>query len=358
MRGETQGQRHDHLSVEKLTLGTMLFAVLIFIASAYPFVLPYVYMVFFLVAMPMRVYDFMVRQPENCMFLLDFCYWVNALCFGFLLLPPSWQNESVEASLYALADGPVSFALIAWQNAWVMSSQEHTISVLIHLLPGLAMFSHRHMPRLSSWSQIETCAPLFQHSKTVLQFPACVSSMHVSPESSQLVHWDILLVSLIGMPLVFYLIWQAIYWILVQVLLEGYIRRNHLDTSFKCLARRGRRKNSMLSRLILSGSANAQIVKFGIFQTLFTLGTLFLFIPTYFSWHLAFLYQAVKFMIPTYFGARHMCTRLIDKAISEGIRARIALSLFSFSGSVENESSHDTAEVCQPAKKPHGKKQI
>ena len=37
------------------------------------------------------------------------------------------------------------------------------------------------------------------------------------------------------MPLVFYLIWQAIYWILVQVLLEGYIRRNHLDTSFKSI---------------------------------------------------------------------------------------------------------------------------
>ena len=351
------GQRHDHLSVEKLTLGTMLYAVLIFVASAYPFVLPYVYIVFFLVAMPMRVYDFLVKQPENSMFLFDFCYWVNALCFLFLLSPPSWQYGRIEAALYALADGPVSFALIAWQNAWVMSSQEHTISVLIHLLPGLAMFSHRHMPRLSSWSQIETCAPLFQHAKTALQFPACVSMQ--APESSQMLHnpGNTILVSLIGLPLVFYLIWQTIYWFVVQVLLKSYIQKNHLDTSFKCLARRERRKNSIWSRLVLSGSTNAQILKFGIFQTLFTLGTLILFIPTYFSWHVAFLYQTAKFLIPTYFGARHMCTRLIDKAISEGIRARMALSLFSFSGSAEKESSHDTTEVCQPVKTSVGRKE-
>lgn len=341
--------RGTMLSVEKLTLGTMLYAVLIFVAAAYPFVLPYVYILFFLIAMPIRVYDFVVTQPENCMFLLDFCYWVNALCFVFLLLPPSWQHGRLEAALYALADGPVSCALLAWQNAWVMSSQEHTISVLIHLLPGLAMFSHRHMPRLSNWGQIESCAPLLQHSKTALQFPACVSLQ--APESSHIQHTgDTVLVSLLGMPLAFYLIWQAFYWFVVEVLFREYIRRNHLDTSFKCLARRERRKNSILSRWILSGSTNAQILKFGLFQTLFTLGTLILCIPTYFSWHVAFIYQTAKFMIPTYFGAKHMCTRLIDKAISEGIRARISLSLFSFSGSApENgESSHDTTEVCQP----------
>lgn len=352
-RGEVFPRHHQHLSVSSLTVGTMLYAVLIFVAAAYPFVLPYVYILFFVVAMPMRLYDFLVKQPENCMFLLDFCYWVNAMCFVFLMLPESWQDGNIESTLYALADGPVSFALLAWQNAWVMSSQEHTISVLIHLLPGLAMFAHRHMPRLSHWGQLEDCAPLLQHSKTALEFPACVSMQaRLMPQHVHAVagNWvSMTCIWLIGMPLLFYSIWQCVYWILVQVVLRRYIQRNHLDTSFKCLARRERRKQSIWSRMIFAGSTRDQIVKFGVFQMLFTLVTLLLFIPTYFSWHVAFLYQTAKFMIPTYFGARHMCTRLIDTAVREGVRARLALSFFSFSGSVEKDtSSYDTTEVCQP----------
>ena len=55
------------------------------------------------------------------------------------------QDARVLAMLYSLADGPLAAALIAWQCSWVFSSPSHSISVLLHLLPGLALFVYRHM---------------------------------------------------------------------------------------------------------------------------------------------------------------------------------------------------------------------
>ncbi len=50
-----------------------------------------------------------------------------------------------KAMLYSLADGPLAAALIAWQCSWVFSSPSHSISVLLHLLPGLALFVCRYV---------------------------------------------------------------------------------------------------------------------------------------------------------------------------------------------------------------------
>eukprot|EP00889_Picochlorum_renovo_P001458 jgi/Picre1/28488/NNA_003892.t1 len=284
-----------------MTTGNIVFAVLIFLAAAYPFILPYVYLIFSCVALPIRVYDFAFTQSgKNVFFLLDFCYWVNTACIVFLILPPAYRDPHIEASLYALADGPVSFALLAWQCAWVMSSQEHTISVLIHLLPGLAMYAHHHLPRLSSWSQIAYCAPLLKSPATALQFTACVSLE--APEAAQVTMTQTLDID--------------------NVVYRRYIKTNNLDTSFKCLARRAVRSNSVLADICLQGSTNRQICMFGFMQLIFTMMTLVFFVPTYYSWHAALLLQVFKFFLPMYYGARHFCNRLIQAAISEGIRVR------------------------------------
>lgn len=347
-----------------MTTGNIVFAVLIFLAAAYPFILPYVYLIFSCVALPMRIYDFAFTQSgKNVFFLLDFCYWVNTACIVFLILPPAYRDPHIEASLYALADGPVSFALIAWQCAWVMSSQEHTISVLIHLLPGLAMYAHHHLPRLSSWSQIAYCAPLLKSPATALQFTACVSLE--APQAAQVTmtkHWiSTTCIWLFAVPLVFYMVWQVSYWFFVQVVYRRYIKTNNLDTSFKCLARRAVRSNSVLADICLQGSTNRQICMFGFMQLIFTMMTLVFFVPTYYSWHAALLLQVFKFFLPMYYGARHFCNRLIQAAISEGIRVRrvearqrrkmglehhegFSESLFSGGG------SETTDEVCQPVK--------
>lgn len=348
----------SELKPKSMASGSFMFALLIFLAAAYPFILPYVYLVFGAIAIPLRIYDFLISSPYNAFFLLDFCYFVNISTFVFLALPPAYRDPRAEAALYALADGPVAFGMLAWECAWVLSSKEHTISVLIHLLPGLGMYAHHHLPRLSSWRQLAACLPLLKSPGTALHFTSCVSLE--APLSAALArHWvSTTLIWLLAAPMAFYVTWQMLYWLIVQVCCRKYIKRKNLDTSFKCLARRAIRSDSKLADLVLQGSPQRQVFMFGFLQLLFTIGTLLVFIPTYFSWHIALLWQVVKFLVPQYYGARHFCHRLIASAISEGIRNKRkearrekrgddALSLSIFSG-----GSESTEEVCQPLLSP------
>lgn len=58
-------------------------------------------------------------------FLIDFCYFVNLATVVYLLWFPN--DARVEALVYALADGPVAGALVAWQCPWLFGSAEHTV---------------------------------------------------------------------------------------------------------------------------------------------------------------------------------------------------------------------------------------
>ncbi len=51
--------------------------------------------------------------------------WVNLATVALLLFAPG--NLQLEAAVYALADGPLAAALIAWQSAWVFGSPSHVI---------------------------------------------------------------------------------------------------------------------------------------------------------------------------------------------------------------------------------------
>ncbi len=51
--------------------------------------------------------------------------WGNLATVAYLVFTP--YNAKLEAMVYALADGPLAAALIAWQSAWVFGSTEHSI---------------------------------------------------------------------------------------------------------------------------------------------------------------------------------------------------------------------------------------
>lgn len=51
--------------------------------------------------------------------------WGNLAAVAYLILAP--YNARIGAMVYALADGPLAAALIAWQSAWVFGSTEHSI---------------------------------------------------------------------------------------------------------------------------------------------------------------------------------------------------------------------------------------
>jgi hypothetical protein len=75
------------------------------------------------------------------LFLIDFCYFVNFLCFAHLFVLP--RSSALFTMAFACANGPVAFAIIAWRNSLVFHELEKVTSVFIHFLPALLMFSQR-----------------------------------------------------------------------------------------------------------------------------------------------------------------------------------------------------------------------
>lgn len=57
-------------------------------------------------------------------YLIDFCYFVNVAAVVYLLWFPN--HPGFEALVYAMSDGPLAGALVAWQCPWVFGSAEHT----------------------------------------------------------------------------------------------------------------------------------------------------------------------------------------------------------------------------------------
>ena len=55
--------------------------------------------------------------------------WGNLATVAYLVFTP--YNARIGALVYALADGPLAAALIAWQSAWVFGSTEHSIRCLM-----------------------------------------------------------------------------------------------------------------------------------------------------------------------------------------------------------------------------------
>ncbi|GFR48508.1 hypothetical protein Agub_g10172 [Astrephomene gubernaculifera] len=123
------------------TGGAVFLCLLNFILGFAPALCPLLYLLFAAVCLPYRVVNFTKRKWT--FFLVDFCYFANIACCTFLILRP--EDPRLEAAVYVLCEGPLAAALIAWQCAWLLGSPDHAISVLIHQLPGLALFCHRFL---------------------------------------------------------------------------------------------------------------------------------------------------------------------------------------------------------------------
>ena len=144
---------------------------------------------------------------------------------------------------------------------------------------------------------------------------------------------------LIGMPMLFYLTWQISYLLVVEVVLKDYAERNDLDTSFKCLRRRERRKGdaSIWNRIVFTGSRWRQLLAFAGVQSLFTLGSLLIFVPSYSYWGIGLAWQVVKFAIPLHFGAQYTYSRMIDQRVKARLAAMSIFSFTSHSGSEKDD---------------------
>lgn len=170
----------------------------------------------------------------------------------------------------------------------------------MHLMPGLAMFAHRHFTPtgLRGWRGAASAAAALARGQAPY-----VGSVPPLPPPASPAH---LAASLIAAPLAFYLAWQALYFVVVQLLCRRLIVQHGYETSYSCLARRAAKTNNFWNRLVRRGSVARRLAMYGLLQLAYTLLTLLVFLPTYLSFPIAVLYQA-RCVICLVLCARSLC---------------------------------------------------
>ncbi|CAL1526750.1 unnamed protein product [Lymnaea stagnalis] len=105
-------------------------------------ILPYYYSITtpFLLILRLIMYWKMKYQY----FLLDFCYFANTYWFLYIWLAP--DNKEALVVGYAVANGPLIWALLVFRNSLVFHSLDKVTSLYIHLLPCLLSFVIRWYP--------------------------------------------------------------------------------------------------------------------------------------------------------------------------------------------------------------------
>ncbi|ESO91083.1 hypothetical protein LOTGIDRAFT_233560 [Lottia gigantea] len=81
-------------------------------------------------------------------FLLDFCYYGNILWFAFIWIAP--HHGDLFSVAFAIANGPLLWAMVIYRNSLVLHSIDKVTSVYIHILPAFLSFVIRWYPEESS----------------------------------------------------------------------------------------------------------------------------------------------------------------------------------------------------------------
>eukprot|EP00798_Chlamydomonas_sp_ICE-L_P030447 gene30447-35457_t len=372
------------------TAGSCVFGALLLLLGAAPGLLPHVFLVFFATALPWRAFSFVRRKFT--FFLVDYCYvsasapdvglspylsmaascaalsrapalllfavdtrFANCLVAGYFIrqlfvgqsldtpsvcsgdqcplqqaTAPSQLEAGLQAAVYMLAEGPLAAALIPWQCSWVMDSASHSISVLMHLLPGLAMFAHRWLaPGVSLESGLSWLWAALTWDPTKGGLGQELNSSSAHDNFLQVEGFQASLIWLLGAPLAVYCLWQALYGITVQLVFRRFILSRGYTTSYSSLASKAAKANSFLNNFVRRGSSARRVCIFGLFQLAFTLLTFVIGFAAYRYFHLALLWTAVKIVVPLYYGSKYTKGKVPADAFKKGVKHLIALQLAS-----------------------------
>lgn len=269
-----QAEEHERF-INKVTylLGVLGFGGFCFLLGARPQDIPYVYCFFYFTFVPLRWIYYRFKKWHY--YLLDFCYYANTIFLVDLLLYP--KNEKLFMVCFSFAEGPLAWALIIWRCSLVFSSADKLISVLIHLLPGLVFFTIRW------WN------------------PATFEAMHPK-ETSRRVSWpygvedkSYLLTWLFWVPLFAYTLWQALYFLIVNVLRRQRLLRDpEVMTSYRELSKKAQKANNIWWQLSgLLGDQN-RLLMYILLQAIFTVATMALTVPIFLSYELHVVFQILK----------------------------------------------------------------
>lgn len=173
--------------------------------------------------------------------------------------------------------------------------------MLIHLLPGLALFAQRHFPPPEAASHIRW-----------LSLP-----QYTGEHDGSATFWWFLVA-----PFIFYATWQTVYWFIVQVCCQHYIKKHGCETSYSCLAKRAAKTNNVWNRIVRKGCKARRLCMFGGIQLVFTLACLLLFIPLYHSFCLSCIWQVVKVAVPVYYGSRYQCEKVPQHQVIKAVQSK------------------------------------
>jgi len=124
----------------------------------------------------------------------------------------------------------------------------------MHLLPGLAVHCNRYYNGPHGWRAIYD---------TVYRAVLNIDNVDASwtrfefPRAETGWQWSLLA------PFVFYCTWQLLYFLIVQVVFQKFIRDNQFQTSYTMLAKRAARSNTFWHKLVRQGTPMRRISMFG-----------------------------------------------------------------------------------------------
>ncbi|KAL7096037.1 hypothetical protein ACP275_10G059100 [Erythranthe tilingii] len=268
-----QAEEHERF-INKVThlMGVLGFGGFCFVLGARPQDVRYLYCLFYVIFVPLRWIYY--RYKKWHYYLLDFCYYANTIFLIMLLFYP--RNEKLFMVCFSFAEGPLAWALIVWRCSLVFNSMDKIVSVFIHLLPGLVFFTIRW------WDPVYFAA---MHSEGTISR----ESWPYTENKSYLWTW------LFIVPLVVYIIWQLLYFLVVYVLRRQRLLRDpEVMTSYRELSKKAQKANNMWWRLSgLLGDQN-RLFMYTVLQAMFTLATTALTVPIFLSYELHVVFQILK----------------------------------------------------------------
>ncbi|KAL7258250.1 hypothetical protein ACSBR1_004382 [Camellia fascicularis] len=183
----------------------------------------------------------------------DFCYYANTIFLIMLLLFP--RNEKLFMICFSFAEGPLAWALIVWR---------------------IVFFTIR-------WWDITFFEAM--HPEGMAQ----IASLPYVESKSFLWTW------LFFVPLATYSIWQALYFLIVNVLRQQRLLRDpEVMTSYRELSKKAQKANNIWWRLSgLLGEQN-RLFMYIMLQALFTVATMALTVPIFLSYRLHIIFQILK----------------------------------------------------------------
>lgn len=268
-----QAEEHERF-ITKVTyfLGVVGFGTFCFLLGSRPQDVPYLYCSLFLVMAPLRWIYYRFKKWHY--YLLDFCYYANAIFIVMILFFP--MHEKLFMICFSFAEGPLAWAIIIWRCSLVFSSFDKIVSVLIHLLPGIVFFVIRW------WDPRRFLVDAEQKLRPRPAWPT------VNDETS-LWMW------LFFVPLMAYSLWQVLYFLITNVLRRQRLLRDpEVMTSYRELSKKAQKANNVWWRLSgLLGDQN-RIVMYALLQAAFTIAAMALTVPIFKSYRMHVAFEILK----------------------------------------------------------------